>query len=308
MFVRSAFLSIFFTMLLLEGYAPARLSAAGIDQSNDIFGNAANTVRARGMGFSFSSLGDDASVLFINPAALVTSVGGALYFDYGKAGNGTAVDESRGCLVLPLHGFFLGAGFYKRKFAEGESGSLLVLGLACKIAEGTPGSFLSVGANLKAGSYSYGSTSVCSVCPLDRSDIGLSADAGIMIRPLPMVSFSYVMENIREVEFNTGEEMMKCGRASIWGISWFWKEKIVISWERENRYGSPRDHFGFSLRTLIPLEVQAGFYSEKVTGGLRWRHHRFNIGAAFSPGRNSGVFTSISIEIHFDKAQTENHQ
>ena len=288
---------------------PACLTAASQDSgsicSEDIFGNVNSTVRARASGFSFLSLADDASALFYNPSGLPTIRARTLYFDYGRGGQESASNESRGAFILPFEDFSLGAGFYRRNSDSSADEKVMLLGAGYRLYQGTEGSFLLIGASIRMNSLSLDDSDGCDICPFDDTDTGISGDAGIMIRPLPMVSISYLMENINERKYDTGLEPIVYKRSSRWGMSVFWKDTLVISWERYIREGTDCDNFGFIMRSSVPLEMMAGFYREKVTGGLRWTGKRFNIGLSFSPLEDSRIYTAVAFEFFLESQKRE---
>ncbi|MBN2070969.1 MAG: hypothetical protein JW814_05880 [Candidatus Krumholzibacteriota bacterium] len=271
---------------------------------NDIFSGVRNSTRARAMSFSYLSLADDATALFYNAAGLSTIDERSVYLDFGEGGDVSR--DIRGAFVLPFENMALGAGVYRRDFDTSGNEKVFILGAAYRLAQGAEGSFLSFGISLRMNSLSSDDSGGCDICPFDDMDTGISGDAGVMIRPLPMVSIAYVMENVHEREYDNGTEKTKYERESRWGISLLWKDFLVMSWEKEISSGSDHDHFGLLFDSSVPLEMIAGFHKEKVTGGLRWTGSRFNLGLSFSPLDDSRLYTSVAIEYFIDKRNREN--
>ncbi len=281
-------------------FIPAAIFAATADSGSicheEIFGSVKGTVRARASGFSFLALADDASAIFYNPSGLSTVSMAALYCDYGQGTQEGKISESRGAFILPFEDLSVAAGFYYKDSDTFADEKVLVLGLGYRLTQGTEGSFLSIGASIRLNSLSAPDSDDCDLCPFDGTDTGVSGDAGVMIRPLPMVSLSYLFENINEKRYEAGSVSADYGRSSRVGMSVFLKDSVSVSWERYIREGPDCDNFGFIMKTSVPLEIMAGFYREKVTGGLRWTGRRHNIGISFSPLEDSRVYTSVAFE------------
>jgi hypothetical protein len=84
---------------------------------------------------------------------------------------------------------------------------------------------------------------------------------------------------------------------SRWGISYFWEQKVILSYEQERIAGRVINHYGFSVRTAVPLELMAGLSGGNVSGGLRWINDRFRAVAAFTSDDEFGVETRFSLEV-----------
>jgi hypothetical protein len=272
---------------------PARLSAS--------FERSIHGTRSRAMGQAFVSLGDDASTLFINAAGLVTVGSMTLYGDYGEPPDMNVSSSAKGCMVLPVGGVSAGAGWYRLGRTDGITENLFVTGIAKTLLRGTQGSFLSVGATLRAGRIL--SDPVCGTCGGRISESAITGDLGVMLRPLPILSIGYSMVNVRNAGF--GFIGASWPRTSRWGVSYFWEEKVVISYGQEHAGGETRRQYGFSVRTALPLELMGGFSDGNVSGGMRLLIDRFRASAAFSSSERYGVEFTVSLEILFALAGKE---
>lgn len=270
----------------------------------------ARTTRSQAMGLSFPSIGEGASTLFINPAGLVAVRGMALYGDYTEGDvlypNGCA----RGCLALPFGRFAAAAGFFNKNSGGAGTWNVFLAGAAWRIVEGAQDSFLSIGATAKIARVSGEISSDCDVCgPAGTGDTGVTADVGVIVRPLPMVSIGCSSANLFEKDFETdGPADGRWRRHTRVGVSWLLQDRIIVSWDR-CYYGSmKRNHYGISVRTSVPVELMTGFYDEKVTGGMRFTNRRFDLSAAFSPDGEGRLTASFSAEIYFRKRPEEIRQ
>lgn len=257
------------------------------------FEGAALGARSQAMGGSFVSLGDDASTLFVNPSALVTAETLVLYGEYGDAVEGGRPGEAKLDVLLPSRYAAFGAGWYHRGPHHGSSENLFVLGIARRILEGSEGSFFSVGMSLRLGRISHESSCACAGAGDSESEV--TGDVGLVLRPLPVISFGYSIENLREAEFESNDTAWR--RVHRWGISYFWEEKVVLSFEQEHRFDTVIRHYGFSVRTAVPLEVMAGLSKQRVTGGLRWIGDRLRVTLSFMAGDDGGIMTKAALEV-----------
>ncbi len=253
------------------------------------------------MGQAFVSLGDDASTVFINPAGLVTVGSMSLYGDYGEPPDVNVSSEAKGCMVLPVGGISAGAGWYRLGRTDGVTENLFVAGIARTLLRGTQGSFLSVGASLRTGRIL--SDPICGACGGRISESAITGDLGVMLRPLPILSLGYSVINVRKAGFDIEGESWP--RTSRWGVSYFWEEKVVISYGQEHTGGETKRQYGFSVRTALPLELMGGFSDGNVSGGVRLLIDRFRAGAAFTSSERYGVEFSVSLEILLTPAGRE---
>ncbi|UCF07160.1 MAG: hypothetical protein JSV33_04885 [bacterium] len=259
------------------------------------FENASVGARSQAMGGAFVALADDGSALFINPAGMVTTEIVTFYGDYAEPPDREALSEARLDALLPAGGTVFGVGWYRAGFGHGTVENLLVLGVARRILEGTQGSFLSVGGSARIGRIAYDRD--CD-CPDSRGAVSdVTGDLGLILRPLPVISVGYAIETLREVEFEVGGMPSRWRRVHRWGITYFWENKVVVSFEQEHLPDRTNRQYGFALRTAIPLEVMAGFSEGTVGGGLRWVHERFRASIVFSGDRDLGVTTRFGLEL-----------
>jgi hypothetical protein len=202
---------------------------------------------------------------------------------------------------MPVGGAVIGAGWYRLGRRDGITENLFVAGVAKTFLEGTKGSFLSVGANVRAGRIL--ADPVCSSCGGRSSESAVTGDLGVMLRPLPIISIGYSVVNVRKAGFELPGANWP--RTSRWGISYFWQEKVVISYGQEHTGEEVRRQYGFSIRTALPVELCGGFSDGNVSGGTRILIDRFRAAAAFSASERYGVEFTVSLEIMFRRAGKE---
>ena len=266
------------------------------------FEESAHGVRSRAMGRAFVSLGDDASALFINAAGLVTVETAALYGDYADSPRDGISSTAKGCVAIPAWGVVTGAGWYRLGRSNGDTENLFTAGIARTLLQGTQGSFLSVGASLSVGRIL--SDPGCSPCGGRSSESAISGDFGVMLRPLPIISLGYSVTNVRDAGFEREEPDWP--RVHRWGVSYFWEQRVVISFGKENAGGNVVSRYGFSVRTALPVELMGGFSGGNASGGIRVLIDRFRAAAAFSSSEQYGSEYWVSLEILIGGVAGEN--
>lgn len=287
--------------LFLAIVVPCLLSAqaaAHVEQS-------ALVLRARALGGAFVSRADDPSTIFVNPAGMASSELCAMYVEYGEPARARAGNESRLALVAGMDKTHFGLGWYRFGGADGASGNLFIAGAARKLIEGTPGSFLSIGASTSVGGASIGSP----CCGTGRTSWSkVTGDVGLIVKPLPVISFAYAIGNALNEHLDMPGDVDRWGRAQRWGVSYFWEERIVLSFEEDFFSGRTTFHYGFSFRTAVPIELMAGFSDGNTTGGIRWLGRGFRAAVAFSSDEERGTTWTGSCEIAYRQDEKEGSQ
>ncbi len=255
------------------------------------FEGAALGARSMAMGGSFVSLGDDASALFINPSAIVTATSVTFYGEYSD--DGVRPGEAKFDVLFPTRFLDIGGGWYHRGQDDESTEDLFVFGVARNLIEGSQGSFFSVGASLRLGRLSYEPS--CGCPGAGDSEMKATGDIGLVFRPLPVISFGYSIENIKETRFTSCDTSWR--RVHRWGFSCFWEERLILSFEQERRFDEIIRHYGFSLRTAFPLELMAGLSKESVTGGVRWAGDRIRVTVSFMDEDSNGIITRAALEV-----------
>jgi hypothetical protein len=252
--------------------------------------------RSRALGGAFASRADDASAVFVNPAGLATVDFSALYVDYEEPAGVAEGRESRAALIAPAGGTHLALGWYR--FADGGEAAenILVAGAARKVIEGTPGSYLAVGVNGRVGL-----ASAAGACCGERESSwsNPTADVGLIVRPLPVISLAYAIGNVSNEPLGVGRLLDRSGRLQRWGISYFWEERVVVSFEERFCGGSKTFHYGASVRSALPVELMAGFSNGNAAGGLRWVGGLVRAVIAFSSDGAHGVTWTAACEIAY---------
>lgn len=271
--------------------------------SRAYFDGSCTGARSLAMGGAFTALSDDASALYINPAGLFLIDSYTIYGEYGEASYGVSDREGKLELVVPFGRVAAGLGAFRNKHTDGSTAEQIVAGASGRILEGTQDSYFSIGGNIRVGRISY---SVLCGCADDRvSNNGITGDLGFILRPLPVISFGYAVNNIFDVDIETAYSAGNWHRIHRWGISLFWEQKVVISYDQEHSSGRIRRSYGFTYRTVVPLELMAGFSEELVSGGIRWVHRRFTATASFMSGNDGDIVIRAAFELKFPRRKED---
>jgi hypothetical protein len=268
------------------------------------FDGTVSSTRSTGLAGAFSPLADDISAIFVNPAGLMNTGGIAVYADYLETGGGAGPREGKFAAGFEMWDLVFAAGGSQKSYDDGTTEGQFSAGFAINLLTGSAGSFLSAGGALRAGRVAFDLPEPCVPCgtPAGRySYNALTADLGLMIRPLPFISLSLSTENISETGFGSGEYHIPWDRTVRYGAAWLHEDRFTISWEHRSTGGRETDHFGFGLRTAIPLELMAGMTSERVYGGARWDGGRWRASAVFGQEAESVITAGASIEVFFNR-------
>ena len=249
--------------------------------------------RSQAMGGALVSLADGPAALFVNPAGIVASANPALYLDYAEPAGIGGGRESRVAFAAGALNTRIALGWY-RFDSESESDNLFALSAAHRLIEGTQGSFLSLGASATVGGFSRKGAD-----PGERDSRWIaSGDAGIILKPLPVVAFAYSAGNIRDAhpDQTPGDEARR--RVQRWGASYFWEDRVVLAFATVRRAGRTTLHYGMAVKTAVPIELLAGFSDGRVTGGARWTGTWLGGSIAFAADEDEGVTWTLACEAY----------
>jgi hypothetical protein len=251
------------------------------------------TARSQAIGGASVSLADGPVSIFVNPAGIVAGVFPALSVDYAEPPHVRGGRDWRLAVSAGREETRGAFGWY-RSDSEAERDDLLILGLAHRLVEGTQGSFLSLGACATVGGVSPGTAS----SGADGAGWRASADAGVILQPLPVIALAYSAGNIADAHLDRVSGGEPWRREQRWGASYFWRDRIVLSCSSIRRAGVTTLHYGIGVKTAAPLELFSGFSDGRATGGARWTGVPVSAMIAFASGDDGAVTWWISCEAH----------
>ena len=253
------------------------------------FENASAVARSQAGGGAFVSLADDASALFVNPAGIGLAGPFAGYVDYAEPAGSAGARESRLAACMTAGKTSFGLGWYRQGRAAG-SDNLFLAGAAYRLLEGTQGSLISLGANAAVGRAS-GQWTAC--------------DVGVIVRPLPVISLAYAAGNVFGVDAGGGRAETPWRRVQRWGASYFWEDRVVLSFTEEHSAGRTIPHYGINVKTAVPVELMAGFSDGGASGGVRWTGARCGAVIAFSADEGRRVTWTGGFEMRIRRGTGE---
>jgi hypothetical protein len=251
----------------------------------------ASVARSKAMGGAFVSLADGPAALFVNPAGIVVSANPAMYLDYAEPAGVGGGRESRVAFGAGRGSTRGALGWYRCGSGSG-SDNLFAVSAAHRLVEGTQGSFLSFGASVILGGVSR---EPAMTGEKDSRWIA-GGDAGIILKPLPVVAFAYSAANIGDASPDRSRGGDAWRRAQRWGASYFWEDRVVLSVATMRRAGRTTLHYGMAVRTAVPIELMAGLSDGHVTGGARWTGTWIGGSIAFAADENAGVTWTLACE------------
>jgi hypothetical protein len=258
------------------------------------FGVTLQATRSEAMGGTRTAFPDEASVVFLNPAAISNIDETLFYSDYSN----NRIREVKAAFVVPLEKLGIGLSLCSRRNDENEAADYIAAGVSKIIFSGTPDTYIEIGANFRIERFAFDFYSGCSACGKTRlSESDVTGDIGIILRPLPVVSFRYIDERVRKTDKLDYDSDIIGEKGRRVGATLYLRDKLVVSWGREYRDSSVINHYGFCLKTGVPLELMAGFSGGEISGGARLKWGFLRVSFAFSQDGKEGIHQRISFEI-----------
>jgi hypothetical protein len=206
-------------------------------------------------------------------------------------------------MILPVGATSFGTGLYHLGFDGTNAENLFAAGAARKILQGTQGSFMSVGMTFLVATVSAEQDCACGAAGTSESEV--TGGFGVILRPLPVFSFGYSIDSFHDIEYDTAGSGSMWRTTNRWGISYFWEERVVISYEQEHRADEVVRHYGFSVRASLPFEMMAGFSDGRVSGGIGVLFEKIRFTAAFTSSEDLGINARASLEIFLHGTGTD---
>ena len=260
-------------------------------------------VRAIGMGGAFSSLADDASALFWNPAGLVWVGHQEIMATHANLFD-TGINDRLAAFVLPLSlNSAMGLDWYHSGFSDAELGfgeNRIDLAYAFRprswVSLGATAKYLTQSTDIDGGSLSRGS--------------GSGVDAGLILAPWDGVRFGLLAQDARETRLRQdagGGSAPLYPRTIRIGGSYAWRNRVTAAFDVDHRW-----HAGVELAPLEGAALRLGVdddardpdpatYSYGV--GLKTGILRFDYAFVDHPTLPGTHHISLALNFNFNPSQ-----
>ncbi|MBD3179098.1 MAG: hypothetical protein GF417_05615 [Candidatus Latescibacteria bacterium] len=241
------------------------------------------------MGGTRNQFQGEASSGFLNPAAIGAGSLPVLYADYFTTGGVSGFTGA--AEINPFSR--LNLSFMGRRSEGGVA--VYGMGIAGQLLSGAPDTYLNIGGAARLVNGLEKGQERCAVCG-ENGGSGAETgafSAGVIFRPFPSFSLRYIGEWALDSGYHQLFEGSDYHRV---GISFYFLPGLMISLEREFREELTLDHFGFNLRTGLPLEIMTGYSNGSVSGGVRLAWKAIRASAVFSQDEGDGIRTRVSME------------
>lgn len=261
-------------ILVIAGWAH---SAGAYFEDNEVGG------RALGLGHSFVSVADDASAVHWNPAGLVTLPRHEFLLAYDEAADVEGLRHGFAALALHRDAWSAGCG-WRHGGVEGVIGEdVWYASIAHTVIRRSLGAFAAGGATLKVARLSLDTAGFEDVAGLHGSVTRLTADAGILLAPIPNVTTGAVVRNLGQPRFDLLEGGARTGlpHEVEWGVSLRWREDAWLHVSRLHRDPGSETRAAAEYRIAQSLGVRAGIGRRALTGGIGIGWERWTLDVAF---------------------------
>ena len=239
--------------------------------------------RALALGHSFVSVADDASAVYWNPAGLVALPHSEFLLSYDEAAD---VDGMRhGFAALALHPGPVSVGFGWRHGGTDAAlrEDVVYLSIARTAIRRSLGAFASGGATLKVARLGLDIAGFEDVSGLHSSATRVTADAGILLAPIPNVTTGVMVRNLGQPTFDLLEGGTRTAweHEVEWGVSLRWREDAWLHVSRLHHPRASETRVAGEYRIAGVLGVRAGVGRQFVAGGIGVAWERWTLDAAY---------------------------
>lgn len=232
--------------------------------------------RTDALGGAFVAVADDAAATWFNPAGLSGLQRFHLLATYRQPYSLSDVNEGFLVAAIPSSVGGFGVSWFYRGLENAMAENLVTLSFGRDLKRTAEDASLSVGATMD-----YARVSV--------SDRFNSADAAVTfglsahMRLLPMIGMGYSVRNLNEATLRLVDdgEGTRLVRRQAWGLSYFWENRMIVSYERrQDTIGEWHTLGGVELRLGQHARLRSGLQAGRATMGLglSWSGIAFDVG------------------------------
>jgi len=232
--------------------------------------------RSEALGGSFVAVADDATATWFNAAGLTSLSHYQLMATYVRPYAVGDVGQGYTVAAVPTSIGVFGASWFYRGLRDVMSENLLSVSYARDLLRTAEDASLSVGATLD-----YARVSVTD--RFNASDDAFTVGLSAHMRPFPMIGVGYAVRNLNESDLHLvdGGLGTTLKRQQSWGLSYFWAQRLILSYERrQDTRGVWRNHGGIELKLGGHVELRSGLDGRYATMGMgvNWSGIMFDVG------------------------------
>jgi len=254
------------------------LGAACATSAGAYFERVITSSRVVATGGAFVSVADDAAAAFINPAGLTSLSGYQLLATWNSPYGLGDVNEAfvAGGISTGIGAF--GASWFYRGVSDVSSENMLTLSYGRDLKRTSEDASLSVAAFVDL-------TRVSVSDRFNASDGAATLGLSAHMRPFPVIGVGYTIRNINEATLTLldGGVGTPLERQQSFGGSWFWDQKMIVSFERrQNSVGEWHNHGGIEFTFERYVTLRSGISGRNASAGfgLAYRGITFDVGVA----------------------------
>jgi len=249
-----------FCFLILSFYSIPALAA---------FDNCGSSAKSLSLGRASTALGDEASVILLNPAGLGFFNRIGFQVSLSRLFDLDELSEKEFYLVYPLKSFSLGAGTYIFGKADYYQETVLLFAFGYELKD-----YLSVGSNFKYMRVSFSPTYE------DLSALGM--DFGAVAKFVDKVQLGAVVKNFNQPELSDNSDDIPTTFSS--GIAVFPFDEVTLTFDfsYDKRYKGQL-HFGQELELIRNLPLRFGIQTSpaRYAFGVGFNFEKMNIDYAY---------------------------
>ena len=254
------------------------IGAACATSAGAYFERILTSSRVVAIGGAFVSVADDAVAAYVNPAGLTSLPSYHLLATWNQPYGLDDVNDAfvAGGVSTGFGAF--GVSWFHRGVSGVSSENLVTLSFSRDLKRTSEDASLSVGAFVDLAQVSVSDR-------FNASDgaamLGLSAH----MRPFPVIGVGYTIRNINEATLTLidGGVGTPLERQQSFGLSWFWEQRLIVSFEHsQDTVGEWHSHGGieFTFERYVTLRGGISGRNASTGFGLAYRGMTFDVGVA----------------------------
>ncbi|MFQ5601280.1 MAG: hypothetical protein ACE5G2_12105 [Candidatus Krumholzibacteriia bacterium] len=282
------------------------LICAGAVPARAYFESSEVGVRALSLGSNFVSVSDDASALYWNPAGIVRVSRHQALFTYEHSPELEGVRRGFAAVVLHTSPLSVGVGWHAVSLEDALREDLLYVSVSRLLVRRALGAFVSGGATFKVAHVGVDTDGLGSVAGLRSGQTRLTADVGVLLSPIPNVTFGAIVRNLGRPQFDLleGGTQTTLEDELEWGVSLRWRPNAQLHFSRvKHPRREAESKLGAELEVARRLSLRLGLGRDVVSGGVGVRGRGWEIESSFQAHEVLGLVSRVGLRLGFGSAR-----